>query len=326
VNASPGNAPVLRPLGVGELLDRAVSLCVRNFGTFALIYLAFALPLAFFQFYGTADQSKVVGAVIDAFRNAGGKPPDPVAINRALGAAPANAFTYAFYFLALVVAPLPAAALISATARAYLGERVSFGAAYRAALGKWLPLIGIEVLYAVSGILAYTLVLVVAVLVVLALVLLGTAVRWLAVAVGIVVGIAFVLALVLGVTLVALAVQISFFACVVEGESFIAAFSTGLARVFGGGRIPRSLGVGLAYVAVSLGIVLVAATGQSILLGLLRNNVLGTVYGALLRVGTIAFTTAFVAIYYYDVRVRTEGLDLQLEAQRMGMLADPGTG
>jgi hypothetical protein len=308
------------------LLDRAVNLCVRHFGTFALIYLAFALPLAIFQFFGTADQSKVVGAVVDAFRNAGGKPPDPAALNRAFASAPANASTYAFYFLALVVAPLPAAALISATSRAYLGERPAFAQAYRVALGKWLPLLGIEVLYAVGGFIAYLVALVIAVLIVLALVLLGAAVRWLAIAVAVVVGVALLLAFALGVTLVVLAVQVSFFACVVEGKSFIAAFSAGLGRVFGGGRIARSLGVGLAYVAISLGILLVATAGQSILLGLLRNNALGTVYGTLLRIGTIAFTTAFMTIYYYDLRVRSEGLDLQLEAQRTGLLADPSAG
>jgi hypothetical protein len=326
VSPPTGTAPLLRPLGVGELLDRAVTLCVRHFGTFALIYLAFALPLAIFQFYGTADQSKVVGALADAIRGSGGKPPDAAALGRALGSAPANASTYAFYFLTLVVAPLPAAALISATSRAYLGERVTFAAAYRAALRKWLPLIGIEVLYAVSAAVAYVLALLLGVVIVLALVLLGSALRWLAVTAGIVVGIVLLLAFALGVTLVVLAAQISFFACVVEGEPFIAAFSTGLGRVFGGGRIRRSLGVGLAYVAVSLGIFLVAAAGQSILLGLLRSNALGTVYGTLLRIGTVAFTTAFMAIFYYDLRVRSEGLDLQLEAQRTALLADSSAG
>jgi hypothetical protein len=326
VNASRGNAPALRPLGVGELLDRAVTLCVRHFGTFAIIYLAFALPLAVFQFYGTADQSKVVGGIFDAFRHAGGKPPDPAAINRAFASAPANAYTYAFYFLALVVAPLPAAALISATSRAYLGERATVALSYRAALGKWLPLLGVELLYAVAGVVAYTLVLLLAIVIVLALVLLGAAIRPLAVVLGIVAGSVLLLAIALGVTLVVLAAQISFFACVVEDAPFLAAFSAGLVRVFGGGRIRRSIAVGLAYVAISLGILLVAAAGQSILLGLVRNNVLGTVYGTLLRVGTVAFTTAFMAIFYYDVRVRSEGLDLQLEAQRTAFLADPSAG
>jgi hypothetical protein len=326
VNASTGNAPALRPLGVGELLDRAVTLCVRHFGTFALIYLAFAVPVAIFQFYGTGDQSKVAGALIDVFRNAGGKAPDPVAINRALGSAPANAYTYLFLFFALVVAPLPAAALITANSRAYLGERTTFGDSYRAAFGKWLPLLGIELLYAVCGVIVYLAALFLAVAVVLALVLLGAAVRWLAVAAGAVLALGFLLALVFGVTLVLLAVQISFFACVVEGEPFIAAFSAGLRRVFGGGRIWRSLGVGLAYVAISIGIFLVATAGQSILFGLIRSNVLGTAYGTLLRVGTVAFTTAFMTIYYFDLRVRSEGLDLQLEAQRSGLLAGSSAG
>lgn len=303
-----------------------MTLCVSRLGTFALIYLAFAIPLAIFQFYGTSDQSKVVAAIVDAFRHAGGRAPDPAALNRALGSEPMNAYTYLFYFFTVIVAPLPAGALISATSRAYLGERVTFGEAYRVALRKWLPLLGVELLYAVAGATAYLFALFVGIVLALVLVLLATVARWVAVAAAVALGLGFVLAIVCAATLVVLALQISFFACVVEREPFIPAFATGLRRVFGGGRIWRSLAVGAAYVSISIGILLVAGAGQSILLGLMRNNVLGTAYGAFLRVGTVAFTTAFMAIYYYDVRVRSEGLDLQLEAQRSSFLADASAG
>ena len=327
MNVSTGQAPALRPLGVGELLDRAVTLCVRHFGSFALIYLAFAVPLAICQFYGGGDSARVVGALVDAFRNAGGKPPDPAAINRAIASsAPERAYSYALFFLTLLAGPLPAAALISATSRAYLGERITFAQSYRTALRKWLPLLGVEVLYAVAGVIVYLLVLVLTILIALALVLLAAAVRWLALVISIAAGIALTIAIALGVTLIVLAAQISFFACVVEDAPFVAAFAAGVSRVFGAGHLRRSLGVGLAYVAIWFGIFLVSAAGQSILLGLLRSNILGTAYSTLLSVGTVGFTTAFMAIYYYDLRVRSEGLDLQLEAQRTGLLADPSAG
>jgi hypothetical protein len=58
----------------------------------------------------------------------------------------------------------------------------------------------------------------------------------------------------------------------------------------------------------------VTLAGQSIFLGLLggiAGEIGGTAYAALVGIATAAFTTAFIAIFYYDLRVREEGFDLQ---------------
>jgi hypothetical protein len=39
------------------------------------------------------------------------------------------------------------------------------------------------------------------------------------------------------------------------------------------------------------------------------------VYATIIEVATAAFTTAFITIFYYDLRVREEALDLQIAAQ-----------
>jgi hypothetical protein len=72
--------------------------------------------------------------------------------------------------------------------------------------------------------------------------------------------------------------------------------------------------VGFAYLAITLGIGLVALLGQVLILSLSQSPVGGAVYEAVVRVISSAFTTAFIVIFYYDLRVREEGLDLQIEA------------
>ena len=56
MDVSPGVPTTLRPLGLGELLDRAVTLCVRNFWPLAAIYVGFAVLVEVLQFLGGPDR------------------------------------------------------------------------------------------------------------------------------------------------------------------------------------------------------------------------------------------------------------------------------
>jgi hypothetical protein len=85
--------------------------------------------------------------------------------------------------------------------------------------------------------------------------------------------------------------------------------------VFFGVGLQRALLVGLAYVAILLGIEFVSSVGAVVLIGIVHSSVAGVAYETIVRVITAAFTTAFIAIFYFDLRVREEGFDLQLAAQ-----------
>jgi hypothetical protein len=63
-----------------------------------------------------------------------------------------------------------------------------------------------------------------------------------------------------------------------------------------------------------IGIGLVSFVGQVVLTGLVRSAIFGTVFTTIVAIVTAAFTTAFMTIFYFDVRVREEGLDLQIAA------------
>jgi hypothetical protein len=319
----------LRPLGIGELLDRAVSLCVRHFVLFALIYVVYAIPFAVVQFYATRDVSRAIESFSTILQHAqaqGTKAAQADHLIKALASFQSdNTWTGLTIALTFLIAPLPVAALIHAATTSYLGGSASFAESYRVALSRWPSLLGVNLLYLACGSVIYFVAVVLLVFVVLALAFTTVQARTFGIALDVVVGAGFLLFGVAFGIVAALAVQISYFTCVVERASFAAAFASGIGRVFTRVGLQRSLVVGVAFVAIGTGIFLISLAGQSVILGVFRNEAAGTAYGTVLRVATAAFTTAFIAIFYYDLRVREEGLDLELAARASGPDALPTT-
>jgi len=318
VNSSE-TANVLRPLGLGEILDRAVNLCVKHFVALSLIYLAFAVPLAVVQYYASKDSNRLIEALTNALQAqaSGSKPADPDAFVHAMRAMPAtpNAWYGGLVVLQFLVAPLPGAALIVATAAFYLGKTTTFRDAYATAVKRWLPIIFLNVMYGIAALFAYLFIVLVVILSVLVLAMLTVALHIVGIVLAVLVGIVFAFAGVLLLLLALLAWQVSMFTCVLENDNFFSAFTRGLSRVFAGVGLRRSLVVGFALLAIELGIGLVALTGSVVFAGIAHSSIAATVYQTVVTVATAAFTTAFVGIFYFDLRVREEGLDLQLAAR-----------
>jgi len=317
--------PPLRPLGLGEVLDRAVTLCVKYFVPFATIYLVYAVPLAVITFFATKDFQTMLQSVTDVMQHAGttGRPASQTAIMQAFTRGGGfNAWTGVLVVMTLLIGPLPTGALIDATASTYLGRLPTFGQSYRVGLARWVPLIGVNVLYFVAGMLLYLAIVIVAGLIFVALAFLTATAHTLGIAVDVAIGI---VAAIFGIALaivVTLALQVSYFTCVVERSNPIVAFTRGIARVFMGVGLKRSLLIGVAFIAISVAIGIISFAGQAILAGLFRSGIAGSIYETLVRIATAAFTTAFIGIFYFDLRVREEGLDLTLAAQsaRAGIL------
>jgi hypothetical protein len=300
------------------VLDRAVTLCVKFFVPFATIYVVYAIPLAVVTFFATKDLQTVLQSLSDVAQRgaATGHAANQAEILRTLArGGGVNAWTAPLVGMALLVAPLPAAALVEATAATYLGRPPTFAHAYAVALARWLPLIGVNAIYLVLGVLLYLVVGLAGAFLVFALAYATLALHALGVALDVVVGVAFTLSALAFAIVVFLALQISCFTCVVERANPVTAFKKGIGRVFFGVGLKRSLLVGVAFVAIGIAIAAVSAVGQSLLVGLLHSAVAGAIYSTILSIATAAFTTAFVAIFYFDLRVREEGLDLTLAAQ-----------
>ena len=307
----------LRPLGVGEVLDRAVALSVRFFVPLALIYVVFAVPLAFVQFFAYRDLFRAIGEISSAIQvqAAGGRRFDPNALAHITHASGPNGWSAATFVLVFLVAPLPVGALIEAASAYYVGRSVTFGSAYRVGLARWLPLVGVNLLYLAAGIALYVAVVVVIFVFALGIAFIAHASRLAGIALGVPLGLAVALATIVFVIAVILALQTSYFTCVIERESVVRSFSRGLSRVFNRAGFRRTSLFAAAYFAIGLGVALVGLAGQAILVALTRSPGVAAAYDALLRVVGVVFTTVFVAIFYFDLRVRNEGYDLQLAAE-----------
>jgi hypothetical protein len=215
------------------------------------------------------------------------------------------------------ISPFPTAALIEATTAFYLGRASSVKQAYRVALDRYWNMLGIGVLFGLAGSVVYTILIVLVFAAVLAFAAIAAAAKVVAIVAGVIVGVVFGVALAALALVLLLSLQIAYFSCVVERANAAIAFARSLKRSFTGIGFKRSLSIGLVYVAIVLGIGLVSLAGEAVVVGFLKFPILGTVYETVVRVATAAFTTAFIAIFYLDLRVREEGLDLQLAAERV---------
>jgi len=229
---------------------------------------------------------------------------------------------FGMLFLAAVLGPLSSAALMLAISRAYFGAQPRFADAYGAALRRWLPLIGLNVVYIVALLVLYLILVIALVLVSPVLVPVIAALHGFWIALAVILGIVFVIVMLIVFLLAYLAWQVSFLGCVLERSSVFGSFASGIGRVLGRSW-RRSLLVGVALVAIWIGIFLVSAVGEATAIGLIRNQAVAIAFSTALRVATVAFTSAFLAMFYYDLRVRSEGLDLQLAADATQIAPTP---
>ena len=317
----PASNATLRPLGIGEVLDRAVNLCVTYFIPLAGIYVVYAIPVAVLTFFSSQGLAHIMQAVTDQVQAGHGKL-TPEGINAALIASPASTpFAFLLFAVTIFGAPLPAAALIEATTALYFKRATSFRQAYRVALDRYFPMLGVSMLYLFCGLAIYAVAILLVVFLIIGLVLLTSAAKTVGIVLSVILGTAFGLAGLGFLLVMILAWQISYFTCVVERATFTRAFVSSLKRTFSGIGLKRSLLIGAIFFAISIVLSLVTAGGEAVIVGLVHSTVLATIYETIVRVGTAAFTTAFIGIFYLDLRVREEGLDLQMQAQQLNVPA-----
>jgi len=319
VEASPTFQRTLRPLGVGETLDRAVTLCVRNFRLLALTWGAFAAVVAVLEYFGTQDQSRMYGALADVLKHPaqGGGLDWSALVLASQNNSTFNGWTFAYFVAILLFTPLPSAALIAAISANYLGAPTSFGIAYRIGLMRFPQLILYNILWLFCAGIVYFAFIFTVIIAVFALVAIAQGLHGFGVLFGAVFGTVVGLVAVAFALLATLAYEIGICTCVIDRRSFAESFTWALTHVFTRAGLGRSLLVGLALVAISIGYLVVSATGQAILFGFVHNQALGLAYTAAVDIAGVIFATAFMTIFYYDVRVRTEGFDLTLGAREV---------
>jgi hypothetical protein len=288
--------------------------------TLSLIYVVYAIPLGIATYFAQRDLAHMLQIFTGALQTQarGGPPMDPNEIVRKMGEMQtpgAQLWSFGLLGLAFFFSPLPTAALIEAVTAYYLGRVTSFSAAYRVALGRYLNLFGVNVLFLMVGGAAYIVLIIAGVILGLVFGLLISALHTAGIVLTVFVVAILLVLFVAFALVVTLAVQVAYFTCVIERQNLAVSFVRGLSRTFAGIGLRRSLLAGLLYVAIAIGIGIVSSAGDIVLVGLVRSEVAGAAYETLLSIATAAFTTAFMAVFYVDLRVREEGLDLRLAAE-----------
>jgi hypothetical protein len=298
----------LRPLGFGEIFDRAITLYIRNFIPFAGIVLVTVVPLAIVQYFVDAAEMPQFYAMMKILQHpasAGSAPRIPTMFDSPGQVAAIAIATLVFWLLW----PFALNAVAFGVARLYSGRPVEFGPCYRATLTRFWPIIGdlfLQGAIFVAWYIAFLLVIFVSIL--LAAVI-GKAVLALGIVVGIL-AVVLVLAMLLLLAPLFIALTFSMYAIVIEGTSVTASVGSGFARVFNRHEFWRSMLFSIAAIAVTLGASTVLGVLSLVTL-FLHWIWLEAVISTLTRAAVSPFAIVLIAVYYFDVRIRREGFDLQ---------------
>jgi hypothetical protein len=270
-------SPELRPLSIGEILDVAIKIYLRNAWTLFRVVLFVVAPV------------EIVTALIQA--SAATNDGDTTTLTSHDLALTLSAVAAAG-ILGIVANTIATGASFKAVADAYLGEQPTWRSSLRFAFARihsilWITLLG-----------------------------------------GIATVIGFVFCIIPGFYLwIAFAVAVP----VLLTEGVKGTKALGRSRALVSGRWWGTFGVVLigsilaGIVSAAIGGIARVAGGTSdagTVAGFLVNSVSGTL-GSMI---STPFTAAFVSVLYFDLRVRKEGFDLQLLAERIGLTAPPEGG
>ncbi len=326
----PPDAWTLRPLSLGELLDRAITLTVRNFPVLALIALAYALPQAVFQYFGSADQSQIVNSFVETMRDAAaGKPVNYDALIKAQRQASVfNGWTVMLYVWLLVGLPMYSTSMVYAVSRRYRGLDASAADSYRFTLRHWGTLIGISLVYFVIAAVTMVVLLFASLSIIFALSFLGASLRnntVLTVSVILIGGVTILMAAAIFVVTVMgyIALHFAWMANVLEGTPLVKSITSSFGRIFGKQIIRRSAMLAAAYFALAAGYGIFVFSVVALLGSTVHSNIAGIAIATLMQTGVATFFATLFMVFYYDTRVRREGLDLELAAAALPATAAP---
>jgi hypothetical protein len=304
----------LRPLGFGEIFDRAVTLYIRNFWPFAAIVAVLIVPLAILQYLVDLSSQPELDAMLRILLHPklGPNPPIPAIFN-----SPSDvAVLVVLLFVTYAVWPFALNAVAVGVARLYRGLPVEFRTCYEVVLRRWLQILGMIALDFMVFFGWYTAVLIVILLFTFVIAFFVAAAPGAAFAFGVIFGLIGFFALLPSLAPLLVALSFSMYAVVIEERPVIESLVLGFSRVFNRDEFWRSLLFALAVFAVMLAgstifgfIGLVAAYAHLPLLQALIES--------LARAVITPFAVVLLAIYYFDVRIRREAFDLETSLERL---------
>lgn len=290
----------LRALGLGEIFDRAVQIVVRNPVTMVLIIAVVTLPEAVCAYVTSrAAAFWIVDEVLK--RQAHPAPPPPPGAGGVL--LPLE------YILEFIGGPFSEVVVGVAVAAIYAGRPVRWLEAYRIALRRFgsffVTLLASAATMAASvfcGAIVFGLAVGIGAVLMRGAPPIGIALLVVAAAIGIA---WFLAEYVIGISLC-----VALLAVGIEGIGPADALSLGFRRIWNRGAIGRALLFALALIAYTFG-VLAVDLGFYALAYSLHAAAIEAVATALIGIVSTAFMATVFTVFYFDLRVRSEGLDLE---------------
>jgi hypothetical protein len=306
----PGKKPramELRPLGFGEIFDRAMMLYVRNVISFAAIVIVLIVPLAILQYILDLVARPQLDAMIRVLEHPEGARTEHVP--PIFDSPAAVAITAVTLLVAYVIWPFALNAVAVGVARLYREKRVEFRACYEAVWHRWLSVVGLLAMELLVLIAWYVVTVLIGVAFALAVALLGAGRLAIATVVPTVATLV-VIAMTLLLAPLFVALTFSMYSVVIERRGVLASLALGFSRIFNRSEFWRALLFSISAGAVVLGAL--ALLGALAVVALFAQLiVVDVILESLARAAVAPFGAVLLAVYYFDVRIRQEAFDLE---------------
>jgi hypothetical protein len=301
----------LRPLGAGELLDRAVTLFVRNFVPIITVLAVVIVPIVVLQALIAPKSGQVFADMARVFSAAGNRGATQAATAALTRDSGSSGLSFLLSAAGIVGRLLMWSAVIAFIATMYAGSRITFGQAYRIGVQRWLPQVVVALAYSVLGAVTAVPLLIAYLLVVILIGILAGFNQFIpAVVVGVIGGLIVLTGFAVVLSWVFMMYELASVAVVTETSNPITAIGTGLRRGFARGMRVRTIVGGLIVFVVSY-VGLLPLLAVAITLTAMTH--IDALYFAIVGVGSVlleGIVAAFVVVYATDIRVRREGFDI----------------
>ncbi|HEY6327554.1 MAG TPA: hypothetical protein VIW73_13700 [Candidatus Cybelea sp.] len=293
----------VRPLDLGDIFNRAITLYMRHFRALAGIALAAILPLALVQYVTLRLEGPQLDALLAVWQHPErlGTQQLPTVFNSPTALAP----TIVSVLVGYLVMTFAVCAVAVATSEVYRNEAISVGRAYRTVLARWPAILGM--LGIVLGVLIVCYV--VLVLIVSIPLIIGAMISQAVIFIVPVIGLVAVVAIFFALALLLVTGAFAFFGIAVEGRSVPTSIELAVSRIYTRSQFGRAL-----VCAIAAGAVMTVPAGlvdTVAFFGLGRYPAGYIALDSVVRWAILPFSALILAVYYFDVRVRREGFDLE---------------
>jgi len=304
----------LRPLGFGEIFDRAVTLYVRNFVPFAAIVGALIVPIAVVQYFYDVDSQPQLDAAVRVLMHPQAARTVPLPFE--FGSPSAVIALVALLLATYALWPFALNAVAVGVALVYRNATVGFRACYEIVLARWSQIIAM--LFIELGVFVACYIACFVAAMPFAFMIAGIAAF--APRFGLFVGVVFMtagfFALVVGAAALGVALSFAMYATVIEERPPFESLTIAFDRIFNRREFWRAVLFSLAAAAIVL-----AGSAMFGFIGLiaafLHLPLVQAAVESIVNAIITPFGAVLLAVYYFDVRIRHEGFDLETSLEHL---------